>query len=68
MSYHGRLNIAQLDRLSEIIGNLGLLFLATLVLPIFVKGSIVDPITILVGVIVSIVCVIVSMFLLRKNT
>lgn len=38
MIYSLRLNQSQLDRLSEILGNLGLIFFASLVLPVF-QGS-----------------------------
>ncbi len=65
MIYSLRLNQLQLDRLSEILGNLGLVFFASLVLPVF-QGSYSINLGILIsGVISAAGCVIGSLILLK---
>ena len=59
-----KLNVSQLDRLSEILGNLGLVCFGTMVLPLFTKTQI-DLFTMLSGLVASILCVIVSITLLK---
>lgn len=59
-----KLNSSQLDRLSEILGNLGLLLFASLVIPVFTHVQI-DHLTILSGVITSVACIIGSLLILK---
>ena len=60
-----RLNSFQLDRLSEILGNLGLVFFASLVIPIFTNTQIYDQNIIISGLITSAGCIIGSLILLK---
>lgn len=60
-----RLNSVQLDRLSEILGNLGLVFFASLVILFFTTTQIIDTNVIVSGLITSAGCIIGSIFLLK---
>lgn len=60
-----RLNSVQLDRLSEILGNLGLVFFASLVIPVIQGSYIVYLGTVVSGIISASGCVIGSLILLR---
>ena len=60
-----RFNKAQLDRLSEILGNLALIFFSTLVLPVFTKDIHVDVLLSLTGLVVGAGCVVLSLVMLK---
>ena len=60
-----RFNKAQLDRLSEILGNLALIFFSTLVLPVFTKDFHIDVPLSLTGVLLGGGCVVLSVTLLK---
>ena len=59
-----KLNQHQLDRLSEILGNFGLLLFASMVIPVFTYAQI-DYFTILSGLITSIGSIIGSLLILK---
>lgn len=58
------MNEAQIDRLSEIIGNLSLLFFATMILPGF-AGTVITENTLLSGTAFTILCAVLSLVLLK---
>ncbi len=62
-----RLNVKQLDRLSEILGNLSLLILATFVLPFILGSEKFDIIKTLGGGITSVGTFILSLIFLKKE-
>lgn len=58
------MNEAQIDRLSEILGNLSLLVLGTWVLPVF-SGSFVNSDIMFSGIIASAICLFWSLLILK---
>ena len=62
-----RLNKRQLERVSEILGNLGLLFLASFVLPVFTNSEPVELGTMFSGLILSAGCLVESIAILKVN-
>lgn len=67
MKSFGKLNNYQLDRLSEFTANLGLVFFAALVLPIFSGIDKVNYFNVVWGLALTTLCLIVSLFVLRRN-
>lgn len=62
------LNEEQLKRLSEFIANLGLVFFGTAVIPpIFTPLDRIDPFMITLGMLLTLYCLTVSLFLLRER-
>ena len=61
-----KLNVKQLSRLSEFLANLGLVFFAGLVLPSFAGVDKVDPFNVRLGLTLTLICVSISLLLLRK--
>ena len=61
-----KLNSKQLDRLSEIIANAGILLLASLVIPSF-TGTTLSSTMIAVGFVSATLCFIISLYLVRKK-
>ena len=61
-----KLNKRQIDRISEIYGNLGLLFFAALVMPVF-TGETINTVKIVAGITTSSACILVSVIILRGN-
>ena len=59
-----KLNKNQLNRLSEILGNAGLLFLGTLILPMFIGGSY-SPFIVLSGLVLSGGSMFLSLYFIR---
>ncbi len=57
------LNPQQLDRLSEILGNLGLIFFASIVLPILQGKESVDPFVMISGAITTSACLFMSLLI-----
>ncbi len=60
-----KLNEAQLDRFSEIIGNLGLILFASLVLQGLIDVNL-DMIKIYMGLVLSVGCVILSLSIIKE--
>lgn len=60
-----KLNSLQLDRLSEMMSNLGLIFFASMVIPFFTNTQISDPNIIVSGLVTSTGCIIGSLILLK---
>lgn len=58
------MNSLQINRLSEILGNLSLLFFATMILPGF-AGTVVTETTLLSGTTFTILCTVLSLVLLK---
>lgn len=58
-----RLNLKQLDRLSEIFGNLGLLILASMVFPIFTDSGEMESMVVSAGLVLFALCSLESLFL-----
>lgn len=67
MTVHVRLNEAQIDRLSEVLGNLGLVFVASWVLPSLFGQATISVVELFLGTIASIFCVIGSLAVLKGN-
>jgi len=61
-----RLNSKQINRLSEILANLGLVFVAALILPRFTDTSF-NSIVFIVGMFISLTCFIMSLILLKRK-
>jgi hypothetical protein len=61
----GLLNSHQLDRLSEFVSNLGLVFLASAVTPLFTGVDKANPFIVELGLTLTSGCVAVSLFLLK---
>jgi hypothetical protein len=60
-----KLNAKQLDRLSEFVNNIGIIFFATIITPAFSKNML-DFSLIIVGLFLSFGSVVISLFLLKK--
>lgn len=60
------LNKLQIDRFSEFVSNLGLVFFASMVVPIFL-GPTVDAFMILTGILLSGFCLFISLLLLKSH-
>ncbi|PIP15300.1 hypothetical protein COW98_01325 [Candidatus Roizmanbacteria bacterium CG22_combo_CG10-13_8_21_14_all_35_9] len=61
-----KLNKNQLNRLSEFVSNVGVVFFATTTTPLFSAGTMVNYYLIGIGLILSSGSVIISLFLLKK--
>ena len=62
----GVLTNSQLDRLSEFTANLGLVFMASIVAPLFSGVDKVDLFMLILGVVFTLLCVVISLWLVRK--
>lgn len=60
------LNDSQFDRLSEISGNLGLVFFASMVVPFLTRGEKIDTLLTAVGLMLSVAFWAISILLLKK--
>lgn len=63
-----KLNTAQLDRLSDVLGNLGLLFIATLALPALTNTTSQSADHVLSGILLGVGNIIISMVILKGGT
>lgn len=61
-----RLNSAQIERISEIFGNLGLVFFAGLVVPILEGNTAINILVVTTGVGMALLCMYISIFLLQE--
>jgi len=59
------LNDSQLERLSEFMSNLGLVFFASATTPLFVDVDKVKPFILVLGVFLTVTCLVMSLFLLK---
>ena len=62
------INNKQIDRISEIFSNVGLLILASMVFPIFTSVDKKDPYFLWIGVILFFICVFESLFLIGGDS
>ena len=60
-----RLNKGQKEKLADFSGNLGLVFFATLVMPVFTKIDRINILMIVLGILFTNVCVISSLYLMK---
>ncbi|MBI3577622.1 hypothetical protein HY086_06305 [Candidatus Gottesmanbacteria bacterium] len=67
MTIQIRLNETQVDRLSEVLGNLGLVFFASLVVPALSQIQQRNTSDVFVGITGSLAFIGMSLFILRKN-
>lgn len=67
MTVSVKLNTAQLDRLSEVLGNLSLVVLASLVFPTLIAEHHVDTVVFWTGIVASIGCAYLSLVLLKGS-
>lgn len=63
--YYRKLNNSQLNRLSEILGNMGILFFASVTLPVLLGDKNPNPLLIIIGIFLTLASWFVSMLLIR---
>ncbi len=62
-----QLNAKQLDRLSEFSGNLALVFLSALIIPVISGFDSPSPVKVVLGVVVPVLFLAISLILLKKK-